>query len=225
MSVTIRVAGKDDVETIIDIVRKVWPDSDVHREAVWSAIRQDHATLLAEVDGQAAGFVDGFVTTSFTGERRWEVDLLAVAPQFQGQGIGRQLIGEHILYGQENRATYTRGLIEIQNVASQRAFARCGFQSDVSVCGLYIASVPLDLNGQAQLSKHLIPVHTINYKGWWLEGEQTANALSNARGFIQPDVYDLVGTLIPLTSSESIEQAVENGYELAGHYQFWRRAL
>src|SRR5687768_8493449 len=93
MSVTIRPATPDDAPTIARLKQEVWPDDTADPVEIASAIQHpDHASHIAFIEKEPAGFIDGFTTTAANGVLRWEVDMLAVIPACRGQGIGTQLI-------------------------------------------------------------------------------------------------------------------------------------
>jgi ribosomal protein S18 acetylase RimI-like enzyme len=82
---------------------------------------------LATGDGAVVGFVAAFATCGLLG-RRWEIDLLAVHPDWSGQGIATRLIRAAAVGGAP-LAKQARAVVASDNIASARAFARAGFQS------------------------------------------------------------------------------------------------
>lgn len=82
---------------------------------------------LAIGDGAVVGFVAAFPTWGLLG-RRWEIDLLAVHPDWSGQGIATRLIGA-AAEGGASLAKQARAIVASDNTASMRAFARAGFRS------------------------------------------------------------------------------------------------
>lgn len=83
---------------------------------------------LALGDGAVVGFVAAFPTWGLTG-RRWEIDLLAVHPDWRGQGIATGLIRASA-EGGAHLAKQARAVVATDNTASARAFARAGFHSE-----------------------------------------------------------------------------------------------
>ena len=91
--------------------------------------------LVAEAEGHIVGFVAGLHTNGLTGPRL-EADLLAVEPGWQGQGIASALLTA--LRRRPGGAAMLRGVVRPDNVASERAFARAGFQPSAVTFDLFI---------------------------------------------------------------------------------------
>jgi ribosomal protein S18 acetylase RimI-like enzyme len=223
--VEIRRAQTEDVWALADVKRAVWPDDTADGALITRAIsREDHRTHVTLSNGVVVGFVDGFMTTSADGLRRWEVDLLAVLPEYQGQGMGRQLIEASTEAGRELGATTARGLVQVKNTASQRAFEKCGYAAS-GVHGLYVASgevhgEPVDGRGL-----YVIPVETCNYVGAWVEGELSLEGLRMARAVRTSYGWDVVGAVISHSDTSILQAAREAGYTHMGDYQWWTLAL
>jgi ribosomal protein S18 acetylase RimI-like enzyme len=81
---------------------------------------------LAVAEDRVVGFLIGFVTNGLPGVR-WEIDLLAVHPDWMGQGLAKQLIGAAAAYG-AGLAHRARAVVAVDNIASRRAFERVGFR-------------------------------------------------------------------------------------------------
>lgn len=133
-----------------------------------TAGRQTAPTLyawLAMSDAGAGGIVVGFViafATSGAGALRWEIDLLAVHPDWRGRGLGGRLIETALAGGSalaagagssppkaDRRPVPTvgqqgapslgaRAVVADDNPASIRAFVRSGFRLDPQTCELLI---------------------------------------------------------------------------------------
>jgi len=82
------------------------------------------------------GFVIAFPVSSLQGTW-WEIDLLAVHPDRQGRGLGRQLI-QAATAGGEGLTGRSRAVVATDNRRSARAFAGAGFQAEPSTCTLLI---------------------------------------------------------------------------------------
>lgn len=95
---------------------------------------------VAEVDGSLVGFVTAFPTRTLQAES-WEVDLLAVQPQHQRQGIGTALIKRAVAGAAGSRATRTRAVVAVKNHPSRRAFEAAGFQALPGTCHLMRCNV------------------------------------------------------------------------------------
>ena len=106
---------------------------------------------LATAGPQVIGFVIAFPTVSLKG-RRWEIDLLAVLPEWQGRGLATRLIRTAATSGMATRLTgaaaEARAVVATDNAPSTRAFTRAGFRAQPDTCTLLIyrtvglASVP-----------------------------------------------------------------------------------
>jgi GNAT superfamily N-acetyltransferase len=90
---------------------------------------------VAEVDSGVVGFVTAFPTRTLQAES-WEVDLLAVQPQHQRQGIGRALIKHAVAGAARSQATRARAVAAVKNHPSRRAFGAAGFQALPGTCHL-----------------------------------------------------------------------------------------
>lgn len=81
---------------------------------------------LAFGGGSVAGFVVAFPTTGLQGPC-WEVDLLAVLPEWRGRGLATRLIRAACAGGQR-LARQARAVVASDNGASIKAFTRAGFR-------------------------------------------------------------------------------------------------
>ena len=228
MSLEIRLADgdmTDDVNGIDRVKARVWSElSDPKHIA--NAIREpDHVTHIALVDRVVVGFVSGFMTLSIEGVRRWEVDLLAVQPEFQRQGIARRLVAHSTIAGQNMGASMARGLVGIDNIASQHTFARNNYRPDETKYGLYLSTNDTRTHAEPPLSSHLIPVVTMNYRGVWIEGQLSPQALAAAQSVRTRYNWQVAGALIPESATAISEHALEIDFMYVGTYQWWGRHL
>jgi ribosomal protein S18 acetylase RimI-like enzyme len=227
LTIEIRRAITQDAPDILRLKLATWPSEKLKGVASISEVIQqpDHATFIAFVEGVPAGFVDGFITYSIEGLSRWEVDLLAVHPDFRGKGIAAQLVELSTGAGREMGAKSARGLVEIENIASQRTFARCGYELDNQVRALHISSELVEGAYPLPENAHLINVNTINYQGVWLEGQFSENAFWAGQAHRTQQGWDLTGAVIPSNEPTAIETAQVTGFILIGEYQWWTRGL
>lgn len=221
---TIRYAEASDAAAIADLKQAAWPDEPPPDPAYYAHVIQKpgHATQLAAVGDRALGFIDGFLTLAADGTRRWEVDLLAVHPAARQRGLGRSLVAACTTAGLAMGAAYARALIHVENTASQRTFARCGYRQEDRHCRLFVMSDGTDDGSPAPPDAHLIPVTTLNYRGLWVEGNRSAAALGAARAIRARHGWDVVGTVIPLANADALSAAAAVGYATVGDYAWWR---
>jgi len=223
--VLIRLADEQDVEGIIQVKRSVWPDEGFDAALIRQVVLDaEHVTQVAIVDDNVVGLVDGFNTLSQNGVPQWNLDLIAVNPAFQGWGIASDLMRVNTAAGHDSGAGRARGLVAVDNVASQRTFIRCGYVCDEAVCGLYVGGDfpgELGLLSDTELVRNIIPVRTLNYRGLWLENLWTNPIFAMALGMAQAQSGQIVGAVIPLGETEAVNTAQGYGFELVGYYQWW----
>ena len=218
----IQKSDKKNVPSLLRIMKRVWPDQRPDEARVLAALQDtSHAAFAALMDDQVAGFVDGFLTTSGSGTKRWEVDLLAVAPAYQRKGLGTKLVAACVEAGKYHGADLARGLIQIENYSSQKAFQHCGFTLQPQVYQLYTGKSGNPNNPKSHAGGTLIKVQTFSYSGLWLEDDFSPSALEYGLRMQAAGGWDLVGTLIPQEQSASIQAARTLGYSLVDSYQWW----
>jgi ribosomal protein S18 acetylase RimI-like enzyme len=227
MPIILRNAADEHAPAILALKTRVWSHDEHSQAQVTRALQQrDHAAFVALTeDNRIAGFVDSFPTADMDGRRRWEIDLLAVHPDFQGQKIGQQLITAAHQAGRDAGIAQARALIQIENHASQGAFRRCGYATNGQTYKLMISSDRLAGGVQALNSAVLIPVVTMNYSGLWLEGAITPAYLESGKIEITRRGLDLVGTLIRDADSAALSAAERAGYSFIEAFQWWERSL
>lgn len=217
------VSGADLDSRALNAARlQVWPEEENSADCIASVLRlESHHSAAFVEDGRVAAFVDGFLTHSGEGVPRWEVDLLGTLAGYRGQGLARRLIEDNLRAGWQRGAAFSRALIQLENHASQRAFAACGFAPAEGVVRLWVCSRPLDEPAPLPPGQHLVPVETFNYRGVWLEGELSAQGLRAARAWLPQGGGQICGVLVP-REREDLHQAAQNeGYAWVNDYQWW----
>jgi ribosomal protein S18 acetylase RimI-like enzyme len=111
---------------------------------------------LAIADGGVVGVVIAFPTHGLQGPR-WEIDLLAVLPEWRGRGLGTRLIRAASGYGMAV-ARHARAAVAADNRTSERAFHRAGYQSAPEACNLLIYRTDDLLPGGSTSSPHGSPL-------------------------------------------------------------------
>jgi ribosomal protein S18 acetylase RimI-like enzyme len=221
---TIRHARPDDAAAIATLKTTVWPGDPADAGHIAHVLGEpDHATLLAIDSGQVVGFADGFATLAADGVRRWEVDLLAVHPDHQQQGIGRSLTAACTDAARRFESAYARALIRTDNVASQRTFARCGYRQDNTQYHLLVSTSGSTQLIEAPTGSYFVPVMTLGYRGLWLEGVLNAEAFAAAQHICERFGWDTAGALISASDRAALAAAGQHGYHPAGEFQWWLR--
>jgi GNAT superfamily N-acetyltransferase len=222
--VEIRAALSTDAQSIADIIKSVWPDQNPDLKQIRSALLDaSHCAFVADDGGAVVGFVDCFPTVGADGRKRYELDLMAVSPSFQGQGIGKQLVEAAVATALREGVQLIRALVQIDNIASAKALARRGFETDNSVYTLNVSSQACAETYEAPDTLYIVPVETISYKGLWLENDISDAALCHGQRRRTEDNVDVVGVLIPIQQmNDDIRQL---GYSQIGDYRWWTRRL
>lgn len=224
----VRSATVEDANAIGGIIKAVWPDSEINIDRIENVISNtEHSTMVVTLEGALAGFVDGFMTTSVDCIRRWEVDLLAVDPQYQRRGIAASLAIANTHEGFQRGATLARGLVAVDNVGSQKSFERCGYKLGESICDLMVfISRSRSSLGQIEVTKaSIFAVQTMNYTGLWIEGDRVSKSFEQGKLQLATTDYDLVGAVIPENEEELIQESQKIGYERVGRFHWWLHPL
>ena len=220
------LAVVEDIQQIISIKQRVWPKEPARIGHIQSTLTHpQHAVVAARWNGNLVGFADGFITCSATGLRRWEVDLLAVHPEYQGRGLGTRLVEASLEAGARKGAQVARGLVRLDNLASQRVFARCGFFKIPPELALYVSTGSGDLRACEMGKGRLIDVQTFSYRGLWLEERLTESTLTAAAYACWSRNLDLAGALIPAVDVLAAKAAQRLGFSQVGVYQWWAKDL
>ncbi len=117
----------EDAEGLLLVERATFDESPYSPAEVQGILSDDsqHA-WLARAGSEVVGFVVAFVTRGLSGPC-WEIDLLAVHPDWAGQGVATRLIRSSSAYG-ARVAPRARAVVARENEGSARAFTRAGFQ-------------------------------------------------------------------------------------------------
>lgn len=130
---TIRPAHADDDAALLAIDEATWtsavsPAPAPTGRTTFFERQQVGGVLVAEIDGVVSGYASTYQNIPLPShEHVLAVNGLAVAPQAQGQGVGRRLI-ESIV-----EAAKQRGLAKVtlrvlgHNTGARRLYERCGF--------------------------------------------------------------------------------------------------
>jgi ribosomal protein S18 acetylase RimI-like enzyme len=104
-------------------------DPEVHRKKLGKALaRAPEGMFIAQIDGQAVGWLWITLNTSFTtGEQYATLRSLAVHPGWRGNGIGRSLITFAIDYCRDGGAQWIAGKVHVDNARMRALFHATGF--------------------------------------------------------------------------------------------------
>lgn len=148
---TCRIRGYDeeDLAALRDVATKSFQYSRLHSDPLIARERADLSraewiqnscrgradeVLVAEKEGRVVGFVACKSVSGVHGDRVGVLDLIAVLPEYSGQGIGASLVEAFLAY-YEGKASMVRVGTQAKNVPSVRLYEKCGFRlarSDVS---------------------------------------------------------------------------------------------
>jgi L-amino acid N-acyltransferase YncA len=232
--ITIRKATPSDVPGIGVVVRDVW-EQDVLPDVCLAQTRCQACALYVAAEGDdVAGFVSAFLTVDKDGDRRWEVDLLAVRPANRGRRLGQRLVEAACADERARDVPLARAAIRVDNVPSQRTFERAGFATDGELHKLLIWTPtrdtgPIVYGG----SVTLVPVDTLTYRGLWLEGltaynvdqDEQRSAVQMARSIIAWEGRHNTGAMIPAIGSHRLVPELQDAAEIHGEYQWFTKTL
>lgn len=226
-----RLAEQEDAPEISRVIEQCFQE-DANEWQLQAGLEHgvDRAVTLAVSDGEIAGFVAGFTTLSPEGVQRWEVDLLAVCPDHQGQGVGRRLINASVELGRRSGAVLARALIQENNAASQRAFVSQGFIASEPMV-MYRWQPTSDETTIARFNiitephPSIIPVNTLTYRGLWLEGDLNEKIIQTAkqRVFMIKEDLSTVGTIVLKRQIDTIRLLEHCHFQEINMYRFWQK--
>jgi L-amino acid N-acyltransferase YncA len=232
--ITICKATLADVPGIGAVVHDVW-EQDILPDVCEAQTRCQACALYVAAEGDdVAGFVSAFLTVDKDGNRRWEVDLLAVRRASQGQRLGQQLVEAACADERACGTPIARAAIRVDNVASQRTFENAGFKTNGEIHRLLLWP-PAQDNGPIVYggSVTLAPVDTLTYRGLWLEGltaynvdaEEQRNAVALARSIIAWEGRHNTGAMVPAIGSHRLAADLRDAAEMHGEYRWFVRSL
>ena len=96
------------------------------RDLPWRRTRDPYAVLVAELDGEAAGYVTCHLASP---SNRGSIGLIAVSEDARGQGLGGELVFGALGWCSEHGAAEVSVVTQGANIAAQRLFQLCGFRT------------------------------------------------------------------------------------------------
>ncbi len=218
MSIVIRPTTIDDAPQIAEIIHLAFGEKSAVSQ-ISSCVKNGNTSFVAEKAGQVVGFVDGFATLSAEEEKRRELDLLAVHPDCQGQGIGTKLI--ECYTNLDIPADYIRSLIAVGNTRMEKALTRYGYSPQNDICALYVSTAIVAEKTIAP-PRHFVPVSTYTYNGIWLEGEITQQMI-DAGLSVKLDEQDTLGAVVPVMDLDAVGLLQSNNFTLIKLYRYWMK--
>ncbi len=221
-----RLADDSDAHGVGEVKQAVWATQEISLEQIASALGDlDHQTFVAVENDRIAGYMACFKTVAQDGTERWEMDELAVHPDFQRRGLAQALVKAGTKAAHHLNIPTARALIQVENTASQRTFSRWGYKASTTFYGLHISTQRLDKEIELPADLHLVPVNTLSYCGVWVEGRLSHDGFLAARAYCAKENRSVAGALIPIDNRQAIYAAANAGYEAVSNYQWWTLEL
>ncbi len=225
MRVSIRPALVADAAAIAAIAEACFGEAYAPKRIARLLGAGQNFTLLAQNNQGILAFSDHFITKSAPGGQRLELDLLAVKPKAQGQGIGSRLIVESLMLARALDLPSLRALVRSENLVMRRLCAAAGFMKSNASYRLYVASPKPALDAPSDLpGTHLVPVETLAYSGIWIEGALTAAAVHRALSVACARKMTTVGTLVAQgerSNCSAGQLLLDMGFRRLGIYDWW----
>jgi ribosomal protein S18 acetylase RimI-like enzyme len=134
-------SSRHDAEGLLAVDRGTFAESPYRTDEVIHLLTNgEQRAWLAIVEGEVTGFVTAFPTCTLHG-RNWEVDLVAVRPAFQGQGIATELVKAAVEGARGRSLDKARAVAATDNPASQRAFTKAGFTPEETIYDLLLYEI------------------------------------------------------------------------------------
>jgi len=130
MTPTVRRASADDYEAVTAFVEEVWADRDTPEyipEVFHDWVESDgpeQRTVVAEVDGTAAGLCQGILLTD---HEAW-LQGIRVDPAHRGKGLGLAMVEDLLSWAGDSGATVARNMVFSWNDAGLGQSVAAGFE-------------------------------------------------------------------------------------------------
>ncbi|MEM9953563.1 MAG: GNAT family N-acetyltransferase [Chloroflexota bacterium] len=215
MTITIKHAEPTHASGIANVFRKAFSEeitvADVER-----GLQIPHYSLVALKGERVVGLTGGFITTAHDGTHRLELDLQAVHPDYQGQGIGTRLIQQFC--NTDTEFNLIRALVAVDRHHMRHLMTKLGFISNRQSQSLYIATQSAD-TAPIPEDAHIIPVTTLSYSGIWLEGNITQQAIHSALSQRPHD--GIVGAVVTANDTSVTQLLRRKGFSYIKDFHWW----
>jgi ribosomal protein S18 acetylase RimI-like enzyme len=228
--IEIREAVPADIPGIAAVVRDIW-GQDILPDVCEAQTRCQECALYVATEGEdVAGFVSAFLTLDKDGNRRWEVDLLAVRPASRGQRLVEAACADERSHG----SPIARAAVRVENIASRRTFQNAGFTTNGEIHKLLLWA-PVASDGPSIYGGGVtfVPVDTVTYRGLWLEGltakgtqaDEQRSAVKMARSIVAWEGWANAGALIPTREEHRLAGDLRDTADMHGEYCWFTRSL
>ncbi|MCY3978144.1 MAG: N-acetyltransferase [Chloroflexi bacterium] len=184
-------------------------------------ILNEGLTFVARIDESIVGFASNFFTFDREGRRRFELDLLAVAPGAQRRGIGGRLAEASLAAARDSKPVLIRTLLRSENWSMQRLCRRYGFTRSPGQKQLFVTHPRPAIRSCRKHCAYLIRVETLSYSGIWLEGGLSQAAIDDALWKASRSDTSVIGTVIPSDASPLAKMLRANSFKSVGEYNWW----
>ncbi|MEO1288660.1 MAG: GNAT family N-acetyltransferase [Chloroflexota bacterium] len=215
MTITIKRAEPIHASGIANVFRKAF-NEEITVADVGRGLQIPHYSLVALEGERVVGLTGGFITTAHDGQKRLELDLQAVHPDYQGQGIGTRLIQQFC--NTDTEFNLIRALVAVDRHHMHYLMTKLGFISDRQSQSLYIATQSAD-TAPVPEDAHVIPVTTLSYLGIWLEGNITQQAIHSALSQRPHD--GIVGAVVPANDAPVTQLLMREGFSYIKDFHWW----
>lgn len=222
MKLSLRRACPADAVAIADIAETCFGDA-FDSQRIRRLLETDNRDCFVARDaGGLLAFADHFITGSARDQRRLELDLLAVAPRAQGQGLGRRLLGKSVSLARQRDVAVLRALVRSDNLAMRRLCCSAGLKPSELEFNLYVAAPAAQPQQPQEVgAAHLIAVETFAYSGIWLEGAITRAAIGWALSAAHARGMHTVGALLAQGEGNAAALLADCGFQLLGSFNWW----
>ena len=217
----IRRATPHDAGPIATIQQQVWPAERIDIVQIVEGLADSgHMTFVSiDSDESILGFADAFRTQSKAGVGRWEIDLVAVSPEAQCQGVGSQLVEALTQAGQTQTVQLARALVQAENHAMHHTLTKVGFTCEAVRYQLFVGEATKGEAAVKPVNLHIVPVNTLSYKGVWIEDDWSLLSFQYCQSQLASD--EIAGALIKSTNLAGVEHAKQSGFTKIKDYEWW----